>query len=74
MDNVNNVRIIQAFDGSWGVCFSFNNGPGVIEYVGSMEDAIKMAAKMRKPPVLTVIEGGKRTLSSWPERKTSDQR
>jgi hypothetical protein len=43
----------------WGIHFQFKNGRANIEDVGSLETAIDIAARLRRPPTLRVIEGGR---------------
>jgi hypothetical protein len=43
----------------WGVRYHFKNGYVHIAPAGSLSNAIAMAARLRRPPALRVIEGGR---------------
>jgi hypothetical protein len=58
MDQIVDIRIVQSRDGIWGVRFGFLGGEEIVEPVGSIDAAIAKAARLRRPPLLRVIEGG----------------
>ena len=59
-DEIVDLRIwpLEASD-RWGVRYHFKNGYVHVAPAGSLSNAIAMAARLRPPPQLHVIEGGR---------------
>jgi hypothetical protein len=59
-DEIVDLRIwpLEASD-RWGVRYHFKNGYVHVAPAGSLSNAIAMAARLRPPPQLRVIEGGR---------------
>ena len=68
-DEIVDLRIwpLEASD-RWGVRYHFKNGYVHVAPAGSLPNAIAMAARLRRPPTLLVIEGG-RTASATPAKR-----
>ncbi|MPZ40219.1 MAG: hypothetical protein GEU95_19610 [Rhizobiales bacterium] len=60
MDEINDVRICPLPDSDrWGIRYQFNDGRVHVEAVGSLANAIAAAERLRRPPTLRVIQGGR---------------
>jgi hypothetical protein len=59
-DELAHIQIwpLEATD-RWGVRYEFKSGYVRVAPAGSIQNAIAMAARLRRPPVLRVIEGGR---------------
>lgn len=59
-DEIVDMRIwpLEASD-RWGVRYQFQSGYVHVAPAGSLSNAIAMAARLRRPPLLRVIEGGR---------------
>jgi len=59
-DEIVDTRIwpLEASD-RWGVRYQFKSGYVFVAPAGSLSNAIAMAARLRRPPTLRVIEGGR---------------
>jgi hypothetical protein len=59
-DEIVDIRIwpLEASD-RWGVRYQFQSGYVHVAPAGSLSNAIAMAARLRRPPTLLVIEGGR---------------
>jgi hypothetical protein len=68
-DEIVDLRIwpLEASD-RWGVRYHFKNGYVHIAPAGSLSNAIAMAARLRRPPTLLVIEGGRTAPSASAKR------
>jgi hypothetical protein len=61
MKKIVDVRIFryECPDEWWGIRYRRENGDEVRRVIGSRAHAIAVAAKLRRPPKLRVIEGGR---------------
>jgi hypothetical protein len=68
-DEIVDLRIwpLEAAD-SWGVRYQFKSGYVHVAPAGSLPNAIAMAARLRRPPTLRVIEGGRTAPTSSAKR------
>lgn len=68
-DEIVDTRIcpLEASD-RWGVRYQFKSGYVHIAPAGSLSNAIAMAARLRRPPALRVIEGGRSAPTSSARR------
>jgi hypothetical protein len=59
-DEIVDIRIwpLEASD-YWGVRYQFKSGYVHVAPAGSLSNAIAMAARLRRPPTLRVIEGSR---------------
>ena len=59
-DEIVDLRIwpLEASD-RWGVRYRFKSGYVHVAPAGALPNAIAMAARLRRPPALRVIEGGR---------------
>ncbi len=59
-DEIVDTRIcpLEASD-RWGVRYQFKSGYVHVAPAGALSNAIAMAARLRRPPTLRVIEGGR---------------
>ena len=59
-DEIVDTRIcpLEASD-RWGVRYQFKSGYVHVAPAGSLSNAMAMAARLRRPPALRVIEGGR---------------
>jgi hypothetical protein len=68
-DEIVDLRIwpLEGSD-SWGVRYQFKSGYVHVAPAGSLSNAIAMAARLRRPPTLRVIEGGRTAPTSSARR------
>ena len=60
MDEISEVRICPLqYSNLWGIRYQFKSGRVHIEGVGSLTSAIASASRLRRPPTLRVIQGGR---------------
>jgi hypothetical protein len=68
-DEIVDIRIwpLEASD-RWGVRYEFKSGYVRVAPAGSLSNAIAMASRLRRPPTLRVIEGGRTALTTSVKR------
>ena len=68
-DEIVDLRIwpLEASD-RWGVRYQFKSGYTHVAPAGSLSNAIAMAARLRRPPALRVIEGSRTAPTSSAKR------
>jgi hypothetical protein len=60
MDEISELRICPLQNSDlWGIRYQFKSGRVHIEGVGSLASAIASASRLRRPPTLRVIQGGR---------------
>jgi hypothetical protein len=73
MDQITGVRICPIADSEhWEVQLRFASGRVSLVQVGSLAGAISSASLLRRPPTLTVVEGGRKV--AWQDSQSGKRK